>query len=53
VVTGAGPKGVFVRVLNPPAEGILVHGEGVDVGDKLQVKLISADPRKGYIDFVR
>ncbi len=53
VVTGAGPKGVFVRVPNPPAEGILVHGEGVDVGDKLQVKLISADPRKGYIDFVR
>jgi len=53
VVTGVGPKGVFVRVLNPPAEGILVHGEGVDVGDKLQVKLISADPRKGYIDFAR
>jgi exoribonuclease-2 len=53
VVTGVTPKGVFVRVLNPPAEGILVRGEGVDVGDKLQVKLISADPRKGYIDFIR
>jgi len=53
VVTGVTPKGVFVRLLNPPAEGILVHGEGVDVGDKLQVKLISADPRKGYIDFIR
>jgi exoribonuclease-2 len=53
VVTGVTPKGVFVRVLNPPAEGILVRGEGVDVGDKLQLKLISADPRKGYIDFIR
>jgi exoribonuclease-2 len=53
VVTGVTPKGVFVRVLNPPAEGILVHGEGVDVGDKLQVKLISADPHRGYIDFIR
>jgi VacB/RNase II family 3'-5' exoribonuclease len=53
VVTGVTPKGVFVRVLGPPAEGILVHGEGVDVGDQLQVKLISTDPRRGYIDFVK
>lgn len=54
VVTGVTPKGVFVRVLNPPAEGILARGErGVDVGDKLQVKLISTDPQRGYIDFAR
>ena len=53
IVTGVTPKGVFVRVSNPPAEGILVHGEGVDVGDKLQVKLISTDPRRGYLDFAR
>ncbi len=53
VVTGVTPKGVFVRVMNPPAEGILVHGEGVDVGDKLQVKLISTDPQRGYLDFAR
>ena len=53
VVTGVTPKGVFVRITNPPAEGILVHGEGVDVGDQLKVKLISTDPRRGYIDFVR
>jgi hypothetical protein len=27
--------------------------QGGDVGDKLQVKLVSADPRRGYLDFVR
>jgi hypothetical protein len=25
----------------------------VDVGDKLQVKLINTDPRRGYLDFAR
>lgn len=54
VVTGVTPKGVFVRVLGPPAEGLLVRGQqGVDVGDRLQVKLISTDPRRGYLDFAR
>ena len=54
VVTGAGPKGVFVRVLAPPVEGMLVHGQqGADVGDRIQVKLVNTDPRRGYIDFAR
>ncbi len=54
VVTGAGPKGVFVRVLGPPVEGMLVRGQqGADVGDRLQVKLVGADPRRGYIDFAK
>ena len=54
VVTGVTPKGTFVRVLNPPAEGLLIRGQqGVDVGDQLQVKLVSTDPRRGYIDFAR
>ncbi len=54
VVTGAGPKGVFVRVLGPPVEGMLVHGhQGADVGDRLQVKLVGTDPRRGYIDFAK
>ena len=54
VVTGAGPKGVFVRVLGPPVEGMLVHGQqGADVGDRLQVKLIGTDPRRGFIDFAK
>jgi exoribonuclease-2 len=53
IVTGVTDRGTFVRVLKPHVEGLLVHGEGVDVGDKLHVKLISADPTRGYIDFVR
>jgi exoribonuclease-2 len=53
IVTGAGPKGTFVRVLKPHVEGMLMHGQGVDVGDKLRVKLVSADPQRGFIDFVR
>ncbi len=53
VVTGVTPKGTFVRIANPPAEGILVHPAGVDVGDQLQVKLISTDPQRGYLDFAR
>ncbi len=53
IVTGATPKGTFVRVLQPHVEGLLVHGQGLDVGDKLRVKLISADPQRGYIDFVK
>jgi VacB/RNase II family 3'-5' exoribonuclease len=54
VVTGVTPKGVFVRALNPPVEGRLMRGEqGLDVGDRLQVTLLSADPRTGFIDFGR
>jgi exoribonuclease-2 len=54
VVTGVTPKGVFVRVSGPPAEGLLVRGQqGVDVGDQLQVKLVSTDPQRGYLDFAR
>jgi exoribonuclease-2 len=54
VVTGASEKGTWVRTFEPPAEGKLVHGfEGVEVGDRLRVKLISTDVERGFIDFVR
>lgn len=54
VVTGVTSSGTFVRTFAPPAEGLLVRGEqGVDVGDQLRVKLISTDPRRGYIDFAK
>lgn len=54
VVTGVTPKGVFVRVMRPPAEGLLIRGEsGVDVGDQFKVKLVGTNPRRGYIDFAR
>ena len=54
VVTGVTPKGVFVRVLNPPVEGRVTRGEqGLDVGDQLQVTLLHTDPERGFIDFGR
>jgi len=54
VVTGATPKGTFVRVLQPHVEGLLAQGQqGADVGDRLRVKLIRTDPQRGFIDFAR
>jgi exoribonuclease R len=54
IVTGVTPHGTFVRVLQPHVEGLLAHGQqGVDVGDKLRVKLLSTDAQRGYIDFAR
>ncbi len=54
VVTGVVPKGVFVRVFEPPVEGRLVQGEhGLDVGDRIHVTLLSTDPLRGHIDFGR
>jgi VacB/RNase II family 3'-5' exoribonuclease len=53
IVTGASPKGTFVRVLAPHVEGMLMHAQGVDVGDRLRVKLVNADPHRGFIDFVK
>jgi exoribonuclease-2 len=54
VVTGVTAKGVFVRIVDPPVEGRLTRGEaGVDVGDRLEVRLLAVDPELGYIDFGR
>ena len=54
IVTGATAKGTFVRVQQPRVEGLLAQGQhGVDVGDKLRVKLIRVDVQRGFIDFAR
>jgi len=54
MVTGVTPHGTFVRVLRPAVEGLLTRGEqGVDVGDRLRVRLLDTDPARGYIDFAR
>ncbi len=54
IVTGVNPHGTFVRVLTPPIEGLLAQGKkGLDVGDRLRVKLIRVDVQQGYIDFAR
>ena len=54
IVTGAGPKGTWVRLVPTPVEGRLERGaQGLDVGDRVRVRLISTDPRRGFIDFAR
>lgn len=54
IVTGASPKGTWVRVLRPPVEGKLVTGfEGLDVGHRLRVELAATDVERGFIDFKR
>jgi exoribonuclease-2 len=54
IVTGASAKGTWVRVFKPPVEGKLMRGvEGLDVGDRVRVRLVHTDARRGFIDFVR
>jgi len=54
LVTGASDKGTWVRISAPPVEGRVVRGvEGLDVGDRLAVKLVSTDVERGFIDFER
>jgi exoribonuclease R len=54
VVTGASAKGTWVRVGAPPIEGKLVRGDrGLDVGDRLAVRLTAVDVDRGFIDFER
>lgn len=51
IVTGASPKGTYVRLLTVPVEGRVTEGgEGVDVGDRLRVQLISTNVERGFID---
>ena len=54
IVTGNSPKGTYVRLLSPPAEGRVLQGaEGMDVGDRVRVRLLHTDPERGFIDFAR
>jgi predicted RNA-binding protein with RPS1 domain len=52
IVTGVNQYGTFVRTFDPHVDGKLVEGfKGLDVGDRVTVKLISTDPQRGFIDF--
>jgi exoribonuclease-2 len=56
IVTGVNNYGTFVRALEPHVEGMLVNAgkpgkKGLDVGDRLTVRLVSTDPERGFIDF--
>ena len=54
IVTGASDKGTWARLLTVPVEGRVARGfEGVDVGDRIHVQLMSVDVERGFIDFKR
>ena len=54
IVTGAGEKGTWVRTFHPLVEGRLERGAaGLDVGDRVRVRLASTNVERGFIDFVR
>jgi len=54
IVTGASDKGTWVRLFQPPVEGKLERGfQGLDVGDRVHVKLVHTDVERGFIDFER
>lgn len=51
LVTGVSPKGTFARLLTVPAEGRVIRGEqGLDVGERVRVRLAGVNPAKGFID---
>ncbi|MDB6131652.1 MAG: Exoribonuclease, partial [Verrucomicrobiales bacterium] len=54
IVTGSSEKGVYVRLQHSEAEGKLVRNEqGLDVGDRIEVRLLRVDVEHGFIDFER
>jgi exoribonuclease R len=54
VVTSVSPRATYVRTEDPEAEGRIVRGgRDLQVGQRVRVVLLSADPRRGYIDFAR
>jgi len=54
IVTGAGAKGTWARVFHPPVEGKIVHGfDGLDIGERVHLKLVDVNVDAGFIDFVR
>jgi exoribonuclease-2 len=54
IVTGVKDRGTFARLLNPPVSGRVMRGErGLEVGDRVRVRLLSTDPERGFIDFAR
>lgn len=54
IITGVSPKGTFARLIKPPVDGRVMRGEqGLRVGEKISVKLLDANPQRGFIDFGR
>jgi VacB/RNase II family 3'-5' exoribonuclease len=54
IVTGVQSGATYARLFKPPAEGRIIKGEnGLKIGDKVKLKLVSTDPERAYIDFAK
>jgi exoribonuclease II len=53
VVTGVAKGNAWVRIFEPPAEGMLLSRKPVRVGQKLRARLVGTDYERGFIDFER
>jgi exoribonuclease-2 len=54
VITGITPNYGWVRIFNPPAEGMLLKlPRDAAIGNKLRVKLVSTDVELGHINFMK
>ena len=52
IITGNSPKGLWVRLLEPPIEGKLLASSAPPIGTQLEVRLVLTDVERGFIDFV-
>ena len=53
IVTGRSVSDTWVRTFTPPVEGKLVAGVfELEVGQRVHVKLVTANVERGFIDFV-
>jgi VacB/RNase II family 3'-5' exoribonuclease len=54
IVSGASPKGTWIRLFHPHVEGKLISGyKGLKVGQKLKARLAQINIEAGFIDFER
>ena len=51
VVTGQSKGNTWLRIFEPPADGMLLPSRAVKVGDKLRAKLVDTNVTRGFIDF--
>ena len=53
IITGRSASDTWVRIFTPPVEGKLVaRVPGLEVGQRIRVKLVATNVERGFIDFV-
>lgn len=51
VVTGQSRGNTWLRIVEPPADGLLQPSRELHVGDKVRARLVGTNVERGYIDF--